>query len=61
MKKHSEYVAAYRARQKAKRRCRQCSEPAAVRPDGTPYAACNRHLNADAERKELRRKAKPSE
>ncbi len=61
---HAAHQAAYRARRKAAGRCRQCPEPAAVRSDGIPMSACNKHLDADAERSAARkaaRKAKSSE
>lgn len=50
-KTHAEYQAIGRARRLANKLCRQCKEPAARRPDGTPYSMCNKHLDADAERK----------
>lgn len=63
-KTHAEYQAIGRARRLANKQCRQCKELAALRPDGTPMSACNKHLDADAERSARRkaaRKATPSE
>lgn len=53
---HQDRMREHREAQLLAGRCRQCQEPAARRKDGALASSCQRHLDADAQRKKEKRK-----